>query len=332
MPQSSGDAPYTPIPISTATPSIVYPHDVSSSIGPYPVSSSIIPYPVNGTTSCSSSVVSSSTPAPVYGASSSPVPVYGASSSPAPVYGASTPGYPVYEVPSSKGYESYPAPSSAKGYGGEYPPSVTSAPGKDYPSYPGTSTVKVITTTYVDSCETGVTTKTETITKTVCGGPSCKGGDSVTSVYVCNKCGPSVVTYTITKPATPATNVPSYPTAPAKPSNPSYGGDKDVPKKQEAPASSTTIEIVYVTKTPIPVVPEVKTPVAPYPSAPNGNGGYPVKPTGTGAYVPPSKPTGTGVPTKPSAYVPPAQFTGAASHVGAGMTGLLVLAAGFLLL
>jgi chitinase len=264
----------------------------------------------------------------MYGASSSPAPVYGASSSPAPVYGA------------SKGYDAY-------------PPSVTSKPGQDYPSYPSSSTVTVVTTTYVDSCETGITTKTETITQTVCN--KCQG-DSVTSVYVCNNCGPSVVTYTLTKPATPATNVPAVPTAPAKPNGPTYGGDKpqepakpstpsngsdkpsypptyDVPKKQEVPAGSTTVEVVYITKTPVPVVPSVKHTPAPYPSAPANS--YPVKPTGTGAGAPPTKPTGTGAgapPTKPSSYVPPAQFTGAASHVGVGMTGFLAIVAGFLVL
>jgi chitinase len=217
-------------------------------------------------------------------------------------------------------------------------------PGQNYPSSPASSTVKVITTTYVDSCETGVTTKTETITQTVCN--KCKP-DSVTSVYVCNKCGPAVVTYTITKPATPATNVPVVPTMPAMPSGPNYGGEKpqppakestpsyggdkpantpsyDVPKKQEVPAESTTVEIVYVTKTPVPVVPTAKNTPMPYPSAPaqNGTSGYPVKPSGTGAALP----------SKPASYTPPAQFTGAASHVGVGMTGFLAVVAGLLVL
>jgi chitinase len=220
---------------------------------------------------------------------------------------------------------------------GAYPPSVTSKAGQDYPSYPASSTVTVVTTTYVDSCETGITTKTETITKTVCN--KCQG-DSVTSVYVCNNCGPAVVTYTLTKPATPATNVPVVPTEPAKPATPSQGSDKpsypptnNVPKKQEVPVGSTTVEIVYVTKTPVPVVPSVKHTPAPYPSAPANS--YPVLPTGTGAGVPPTKPTGTGAgapPTKPSSYVPPAQFTGAASHASVGLTGLLAVAAAFLVL
>jgi chitinase len=273
----------------------------------------------------------------VYGASSSSsAPVYVAhASSSAPVYGA--------------------ASSSAKVYGAAYP-SITSAPANEYPSYPASSTIKVITTTYVDSCETGVTTKTETITKTVC--PKCTE-DSVTSVYVCNNCGPAVVTYTITKPATPATNVPSVPTyvasvakpaetpvysvekpaytpvhGAAKPSNtPVYAADKpsyapvysatkpsstpvyDAPKKQEVPAVSTTVAVVYMT--PVPVVPSA----VPYPSAAqNGTGAYPVKPSGTG------------VSSKPSAYSPPAQFTGAASRIGAGAVGLLAVVAGLLVL
>jgi chitinase len=87
------------------------------------------------------------------------------------------------------------------------------------------------------------------------------------------------------------------------------------------------VTIVYVTKTPVPVAP------VPYPSAPahnNGTSPYPVKPTGSGAVVPPTKPTGTGAPTKPTTYTPPAQFTGAASQVGASL--LAVVAAGFLVL
>jgi chitinase len=227
-------------------------------------------------------------------------------------------------------------------------------PGNNYPAYPASSTKTIITTTYVDSCETGVTTKTETITKTVCH--KCQD-DSITSVYVCNNCGPSVVTYTITKPATPATNVPSMPTYPAGPSVPSVGGEMpqapassntyptsavapsspgsdasypptyNGPKKQEAPASSTTVEIVYITKTPVPAVPSVEHTQAPYPTAPMGTGAaYPVKPSGTGV------PMGTGMPSKPSGYAPPPQFTGAASRAGVGMAGLLAVVAGLLVL
>jgi chitinase len=218
-------------------------------------------------------------------------------------------------------------------------------PGNNYPVYPASSTKTVITTTYVDSCETGVTTKTEIITKTVCH--KCQD-DSVTSVYVCNNCGPSVVTYTITKPATPATNVPSVPTYPAGPSVPSHGAVKpqepakpstpshdsypptyNVPKKQEAPASSTTVEIVYIMKTPVPVLPSVEHKAVPYPTAPvHGTGAaYPVKPSGTAA-----APSGTGVPSKPSTYAPPVQFTGAASRAGVGMAGFLAVVAGLLVL
>jgi chitinase len=356
----SGNITYTPYPTGTAAPSVVYPVDVSSkyshsseTLSYASASQSSVHYPAgNATTPCTTSTaMSSSTPAPVYGASTTPkAPVYGASSSPAPVYGASSSPAPVY------GASSVPAPV----YGGAYPPSVTSMPGQNYPSVPASSTVKVITTTYVDSCSTGVTTKTETITQTVCN--KCTAGDSVTSVYVCNSCGPSVVTYTITKPATPATNVPSVPTMPAaKPSSPSYGGDMpappakqstpvyaaekpkntpvygadkpintptyDQPKKQEAPGASTTVEIVYVTKTPVPVVPSAKYTPAPYPSAPaqNGTSGYPIKASGTGVSAPPSKPTS-------ASYTPPAQFTGAASHIGVGMTGLLAVVAGLLVL
>ncbi|KAH5658633.1 chitinase [Parastagonospora nodorum] len=313
VPYPSGNITYTPYPTGSA--SIVYPEDVSKSLYPHSSqtltysSQSGVHYPAgNATTPCTTSTAapSSSSPAPVYGASSS---------APAPVYG------------------------------GQYPPSVTSMPGQNYPSYPASSTVKVITTTYVDACETGITTKTETITQTVCN--KCKG-DSVTSVYVCNKCGPAVVPYTITKPASPATDVPVVPTMPVQPSSPSHGGDKpqspakestpsyggerphntptyEVPKKQEVPGASTTVEIVYITKTPIPMAPTVQhTPAMPYPSAPvqNGTSGYPVKPSGTGVATP----------TKPSSYTPPAQFTGAASHLSAGMAGLLAVVAGLFVL
>ncbi|EAT92360.2 hypothetical protein SNOG_00865 [Parastagonospora nodorum SN15] len=313
VPYPSGNITYTPYPTGSA--SIVYPEDVSKSLYPHSSqtltysSQSGVHYPAgNATTPCTTSTAapSSSSPAPMYGASSS---------APAPVYG------------------------------GQYPPSVTSMPGQNYPSYPASSTVKVITTTYVDACETGITTKTETITQTVCN--KCKG-DSVTSVYVCNKCGPAVVTYTITKPASPATDVPVVPTMPVQPSSPSHGGDKpqspakestpsyggerphntptyEVPKKQEVPGASTTVEIVYITKTPIPMAPTVQhTPAMPYPSAPvqNGTSGYPVKPSGTGVATP----------TKPSSYTPPAQFTGAASHLSAGMAGLLAVVAGLFVL
>jgi chitinase len=371
VPYPSGNATYGAYPTGTA--SVVYPQGTTKQVYPhsssnlvYPSASSSVYYPVLNT-SCTTSTMSSSS-VPVHAASSTPcttsnvaasssAPIYyGAASSSAPVYyGAASSSAPVYGAASSSGkaYDSYPASSSAKAYGAAYPPSVTSKPTNDYPSYP----VKVITTTYVDSCETGVTTKTETITKTVC--PKCTE-DSITSVYVCNNCGPSVVTYTITKPNTPATDVPSVPTAPAKPSSPSYGGEQphqpakpstpsyggekpkepvkpstpsyggdkpvntptyDIPKKHEVPAGSTTVAIVYVT--PVPVAPSVVyTPVA-YPSVPakNGTSGYPVKPSGTGS-----------VPTKPTSYVPPAQFTGAASHVGVGMTGLLAVVAGLLVL
>ncbi|KAH7079138.1 glycoside hydrolase superfamily [Paraphoma chrysanthemicola] len=331
VPHPSGSISNSPYPSGTATPSVVYPSSVPTVVYPqetskdvYPHSSSDLVYPSqsssatwpsynNASTSCSTSTKVSSTPVPYYDASS-------------------TPGYPAYDA---------------------YPPSVTSKPGQDYPSYPASSTVKVITTTYVDSCETGVTTKTETITQTVCA----KCQDSVTSTYVCaaGKCGPSVVTVTITKPYSPPTDVPAKPSSPptyggdkpqppAKPSNPpTYGGDKpappaqpsvpakpsspptyDVPKKQDYPVASTTVSIVYLTKTPVPVVPvsSVKYTPIPYPSAPakNSTSGYPVKPTGTGA-----------VPSKATGYSPP-QFTGAATQVSVGMTGLLAVVAGLMAL
>lgn len=261
---------------------------------------------------------------PVVATSSKPsYPEYPASSKPSyPEYPASSkPSYPEYPVSSKPSYPEYPASSKPS-----------------YPEHPASSTTKVITTTYVDSCETGLTTKTETITKTICNKCNKPEEDSVTSVYVCKNCGPSVVTVTITKPNVPATGVPAKPTGPvyggdkpqppaqpSKPSGPSYGNDKPNPPvysvdvKKQNDATSTTVQIVYVTKTPVPVVPVVPayTPVA-YPSAKNATSGYP------------TKPTGTGVPTKPT-YAPP-QFTGAASRLGAGLTGVVAVAAGLLML
>ncbi|KAH8728932.1 glycoside hydrolase superfamily [Phaeosphaeriaceae sp. PMI808] len=352
-PHSSGSIIYSPYPTGTGVSTSVYPTIVSSSASVhgygnfsasvnYPVpaytpSASVPVYDDAKSTPCTTSSVkvASSTPGyPVYQPSQSApgYPVYQPSqSAPSyPVYqpSQSAPSYPVYQPSqSAPGYPIYEAPASSSVKAYEYPPSVTSKPVDNYPAYPPSSpTTKIVTTTYVDSCETGITTKTETMTVTVCN--KCKD-DSVTSVYVCNNCGPTVVTYTITKPASPPTHVPSVP---AKPSSPSYGGgDKpqppakpsnpvyaaDVPKKQEAPVS-TTVTIVYVTKTPVPVLPSVMYTPIPYPSAPakNGTSGYPVKPTGTGVVVP-SKPTG---------YTPP-QFTGAASRVGAAGSVVAALAA-----
>jgi chitinase len=109
---------------------------------------------------------------------------------------------------------------------------------------------------------------------------------------------------------------------PAQPNAPS-----DV-KKQQEKVTSTTVSIVYVTKTPIPMVSDYSTAVVPssYVAVPYPSGAA----SGSGSY--PTKPTGTGVPTKPSSYVPPAQFTGAASRVGAGMGAFVAIFAAVMVL
>lgn len=338
----------TPLPTGGSS---VYP----TMSAPYPISNSSSSqgvYPPNGasTTPCSTTskpVAVSSSPAPYYppgGVSSSQGAYYppaGASSTP-----CTTSSKPVVATSSKPSYPEYPVQSQPS-YPVNQVSSKPSYPVESKPAYPqgpvSSATTTVVTTTYVDICETGLTTKTETITKTVCNKCTKPTEDSVTSVYVCKNCGPSEVTVTVTKPNTPATGVPAKPTGPvyggdnksqppaqpSMPSVPTYGNQKpsqpiysaDVKKQNDA--TSTTVQIVYVTKTPVPVVP-VSTML--YPSGPAKNA---TSAAGTGTGVP-TKPTGTGVPTKPT-YAPP-QFTGAASRMGAGLTGVLAIAAGLLVL
>ena len=217
--------------------------------------------------------------------------------------------------------------------------------------------------TYVDSCSTGLTTVTATITKTVCNNCAQPTRESFTSLYVCHNCGPSVVTVTITKPYTmPATGVPSYPTytavVPAMPASSVYGGDnKPLPSAHASssvdatasqPAAQSTMAStpssvngkpympVYTPAVPEQPKKQVSTTISmvivtPVPVAATLVP-YPSAPAGaknsTMGYP---AATGTGAPTKPTSYVPP-QFEGAASRLSVGLTGLIAVAAGLLAL
>ncbi|KAL6703780.1 Chitinase 2 [Coniothyrium glycines] len=274
--------------------------------------------------------------------------------------------YPNHAVSSKAGgYASY--PESSKVY--DSVPSVTK--GSEYPSKPSDATTTVVTTTYVDVCPTGLVTKTTTIVKTVCNSCATPTGYHevpegwTTSVYVSK-----TLTVTITKPAHPATDVPAYsssvaynagypsapkpsspssskpetpvykeetPEKPAQPAHPTAAASSkaqehpvhsavpEYPKKpvEDATVTSTHVQHITLTKVPVPAY----TP-APYPSA------APHVPVpahnGTAAYVP--LPTGTGKPSKPSAYSP-SEFEGAAGRFSVGATAFVgVVAAAFLAL
>jgi chitinase len=176
---------------------------------------------------------------------------------------------------------------------------------------PAESTTTVVTTTYLDTCSTGLTTKTTIITKTVCNAcakPTAKPeGDYpegwTTSVYVSK-----TLTVTITKPIHPATDVPAYPTdvpeysAAPKPSAPAaeYPVGKEEVSSYETPAQSTSVYYEATKPSPKPEVPS-------YPEVPSAE-----KPTAPAAEYPlaSSKPlaTLTKVAT-PVAYTPVAYAT-----------------------
>lgn len=128
---------------------------------------------------------------------------------------------------------------------------------------------------------------------------------------------------TITKPIHPATDVPAYPTAtpdvyptdyeteyPEK--KPEYPVEKEEVSSKAEYATLTTVSVKY---TPVPYA------SGPAHYVPAGNG--------TSAYVP--KPTGTGKPTKPTSYSP-TEFEGAASRFSVGLTALVAVVAGVLVL
>jgi len=136
-------------------------------------------------------------------------------------------------------------------------------------------------------------------------------------------------------PAVPGASMPAYPVAPEAskaaeyPSVPEASKGAEYPSMPEAskaaeypampeypkkPVEQEATSTMYMTLTKVAV--PVYTP-APYPTA----GGAPYVPAGpamngTSMYAP--MPTGTGKPTMPSQYMPPAEFEGAASRVGTG--------------
>ncbi|KAJ8109140.1 hypothetical protein OPT61_g7674 [Boeremia exigua] len=377
---------------STASESLTYSEsskvpEASSSVSSYPVE-----YPTESSKTPEASSSASSYPVE-YPTESSKTPeastAYSASSS-TPADASSTPCTTSTELyPTSS---KTPEASSATDYTVEYPssyPTVStktpeaSSSASEYPivsvktpelpefefystatptvTKPAESTTTVVTTTYLDTCSTGLTTKTAVITKTVCNActkPSDKPeadypSDWTTSVYVSK-----TLTVTITKPIHSATDVPAYPTivseyptAP-KPSAPAaeYPIDKEEIPSYETPAKSSSVPYEATKPSPKPEVPSAEYPVAsskpssqyvtltkvatptantavPYPT-PIGHQSYPVGngtvPSGTGAVKPSA--TGTGKPVKPTSYTPP-EFEGAASKLSMGMTGVVAVVA-----
>ena len=104
-----------------------------------------------------------------------------------------------------------------------------------------------------------------------------------------------------------------------------YPAMPEYPKK---PVEQEATSTIYMTLTKVAM--STYTP-APYPTA----GGAPYVPAGpamngTSMYAP--MPTGTGKPAMPSQYMPPAEFEGAASRVGAGFMMLVGVVGAVLLL
>lgn len=127
-----------------------------------------------------------------------------------------------------------------------------------------------------------------------------------------------------------ATKSVAYPVSSEAPEYPAQPGVPEYPKKpvEDVTSTLTSSLIQHVTLSKVAVV-TASVPV-PYPSAPS------LAPyaavgiaNGTSAYAP--LPTGTGKPAKPTSFAPP-EFEGAASRFGAGMTVLVSVVAGFLVL
>ncbi|KAI4950892.1 hypothetical protein J4E86_007400 [Alternaria arbusti] len=150
-------------------------------------------------------------------------------------------------------------------------------------------------------------------------------------------------------PAVPEASMPAYPVAPEAskaaeyPSVPEASKGAEYPSMPEAskaaeypampeypkkPVEQEATSTMYMTLTKVAM--STYTP-APYPTA----GGAPYVPAGpamngTSMYAP--MPTGTGKPAMPSQYMPPAEFEGAASRVGAGFMMLVGVVGAVLLL
>ena len=123
-------------------------------------------------------------------------------------------------------------------------------------------------------------------------------------------------------PVYPASSkTPEYPAYPEASKAPEYPAVPEYPKKPVEDVTSTIVQHVTLTKVPVAYTP------APYPTGPAPY--VPVGVNSTSAYAP--LPTGTGKPTKPTTYTPP-EFEGAASRFGVGMTGIVAVVAGLLML
>ncbi|QDS68227.1 hypothetical protein FKW77_010590 [Venturia effusa] len=246
-------------------------------------------------------------------------------------------------------------------------PTVTSKPHRSYddPSYTSTAVyTTTLTTTYIDICETGLTTVTATYKTTICPGSTTPAVPSgwTTTVTVCQNCGPKPTTVTITKPFVTSTAV-EIVTLVVKP----------VPQKEyTATLLSTPVVVVKATSS-VPVVPAKSMPAAPAKVAPShpvvasgdaasstpvkpvlasspssSSSGYPIKkpssssspssiapvktspsPISSLVQTHSAKATGNAVPTGSKTGSPAAaQFTGAAAgrvHVGASVLGGLVV-------
>ncbi|KAH9868708.1 hypothetical protein J1614_007780 [Plenodomus biglobosus] len=121
-----------------------------------------------------------------------------------------------------------------------------------------------------------------------------------------------------------------YPVSSQAPEYPDQPGAPEYPKKPVEDVAGTVIStlIQHVTLSKV-AIPTAYAP-APYPTAPVTAPYAAVgAANGTGAYAP--LPTGTGKPTKPTSYTPP-EFEGAASRFGVGMTAIIAVFAGFLVL
>ncbi|KAF2440441.1 hypothetical protein P171DRAFT_489154 [Karstenula rhodostoma CBS 690.94] len=219
-------------------------------------------------------------------------------------------------------------------------PSVTSKPG--YPaSSPAVTKTTTYTTSYVDVCETGLTTITATVTKTYTGVVPKPTSNEIpegwyTTVTVCKHCGPVTTTVTLTKPYHTPTEA-AY-GAPSSPADQSAGKDSypesKLPQAAYVPGIASGEESVSVTsKVYMPVVPAPASEAPAYEATP-----APYVPiSSTAAYVPSGMASSTikGAAASTGAHGPsytPPLFEGAASRFGVGMSGVVGLVAGVLLL
>ncbi|KAF1998538.1 glycoside hydrolase family 16 protein [Amniculicola lignicola CBS 123094] len=330
------------LPSSSAAPygsnsSVEYPIYSSSA---YPVkygaSSSKTPCASSSTSAVKYPVYSSSSAVeyPVYSSSAYPV-KYNVSSSKTPCASSSSSAvkYPVYSSSSEVKYPAYSSVPIA------YPvyPTTTEAP--HYPTnnahHHATKVTKTYTTTYVDVCSTGYTTKSTTVTVTytpsrhthAAHGAYPPPGFTTTEKYCAHGCGAYPTTVTVTIPVTvyhtlqhSAKYVPSsYPTgvSPNKSAAPYATGAYTA-----KPAGTVHTKVITLSVVPVPATQYYSAPAA----AAYTPAGHNYKTNGT-ASVHLSYGTATGT-RKPAASTvssyPVPQFTGAASSVKAGVAMGLV--------